>query len=866
MLKSEMENLNNQPGPSEYLTIGFKAILLKGYSQKYNEKRDYKTAKQPVTAKFTSPDYKGLSLSEIEEAQKQDFWIGWLIPEGLIVIDTENPNVITLLDAIARDLDCSIQKTTNGKQYMFWCNRKDIAGSSEHFCTGGFPVTPRVAGKNYVIMPPTNNRTWEHWTSPDKLSQLPELLFPYAPQNQQHIALCLAWTVGEAYREGSLAGWEDIDAAFMAYLVEWGFSIELLQQCFYLVFMDDYDPRRTEEVYNRAKNLKENGNKILGAGSFVKKINDLKLDKIKRFLNNLINIPEEGKDETDNGSRTSLAHELIRIAEQYYLFHDDMKEAFAWINNEAFNVKGTRFRQFLSHELYINNGKVAGTEAIKQALTVIEGKAIFEGDLIQLHNRIAAHEGAFYYDTGDGRVIKTSASGWVIDNCPPILFKRYNHQLLQVEPQGGGRLDKIFDFMNVTNDEDQLLLEVRIVSYFVPDIPHPLLYAQGGQGSGKTKAMSCAKKLIDPSKLNVSIPSYDKRELIQTLYHHYFCVFDNISEITDWMSDILSVAITGGGQSKRKLYSDEDDVIFSFKGCIAITAINMCILKSDLFDRAILIKFDSISSTQRKEDKELNKQFENEKPRLLGAIFDTLSKAMKIYPNIKIKYLPRMADFCRWGCAIAVALGYDAEDFLKAYYKNIHKQHEEIIHVNTLAQSILTFMKDKNEWSGFVGNFYEELKKLVTVSKDDRSFPSYPNKLRSHIERINNDLHEYGIIISIDNSHGEKGTPVKITKTIEGSGESSKNRSIKNEYQAEEHEDIGSNIHTDLQVITPQKNIDISLAEDHEDQSSIGEDDIGVCYACGGHEYWRSITGSRWICIRCHPPVNERSVAERKYA
>ncbi|MEN6373682.1 MAG: hypothetical protein ABFD75_02735 [Smithella sp.] len=667
----KMENLNNEPGPSEYLSFGFKAILLKGYNQKYNKKGDYKTAKQPVTTKFTSPDYKGLSLPEIEEAKKQGFWIGWLVPEGYIVIDSEKADVINILDNLARQLNCSIQKTNRGKQYTLRCDKKDIPGSSEQFCAGGIPVTYRVAGKNYVIMPPTNNRTWERWTSPDKLSQLPELLLPYDPKNQQHIALCLAWSVGEAYREGSLVGWEDIDAAFMAYLFERNFSINLIHQCFRLVFADAYDPKRTEEMYMRVKTLKENKKRILGSRSFVKKIKDLKLAKIKRFLSPLSNSTEESRTGADNGSHPSLAVALINIAKQYYLFHDYMKEAYAWINNETYLIKGTPFRQFITRELYKTTGKTVGTETIKQALNAIEGMAIFDGKLIELHNRMAAHKGAFYYDMGDGRVIKTTASGWVINNCPPILFKRYTHQLPQVEPQRGGKLDKIFNFMNVTNDQDQLLLEVSLVSFFVPHIPHPLLYSQGGQGSGKTGAMSCAKKLIDPSKLNVCIPPYDKKELIQTLYHQYFCVFDNVSDIPDWMSDILSIAITGGAQSKRKLYSDEEDVIFAFRRCAALTAINMCIQKSDLFDRAILIRFDSIHPYQRKEDAELNRQFENEKPRLLGAIFDTLSKAMKIYPEIKIKYLPRMADFCRWGCAIAVALGYDSEDFLNAYTSSL---------------------------------------------------------------------------------------------------------------------------------------------------------------------------------------------------
>ncbi|MEN6374585.1 MAG: hypothetical protein ABFD75_07380 [Smithella sp.] len=181
-------------------------------------------------------------------------------------------------------------------------------------------------------------------------------------------------------------------------------------------------------------------------------------------------------------------------------------------------------------------------------------------------------------------------------------------------------------------------------------------------------------------------------------------------------------------------------------------------------------------------------------------------------------------------------------------------------------------MKDKDEWSGLVGELYEELKKLVTVSKEDKTFPSYSNKLRSHLERINNNLMESGIKILIADSHGEKGTPVKITKinpsqnNYEATSKVKLSNDIGNkiENKTEDYEDKSSDVQTNLHVITTRNIKDNQLTEDHEDQIPIREDDIGVCYACGGNEYWRSITGSRWICARCHPPINERSVVARK--
>jgi len=753
-------------GSSEYIAMGFKAIRLKGYNIKANPQHDYKKAKQALDKGFTKPDFKGLSLSEVAEAEKQDFWIGWLVPEGFIVIDSEYPVVIAALDSIAHELNASVQKTNNGKQYIFRCNDKDISAASECFCAGGFPITYRVAGKNYVIQPPTNNRTWENWTLPDKLPVLPDMLLPHDPGDKEQIALCLAWCVGEEYRAGNLSGWEDIDAAFMGYLIERGFGEDFIHRCFRIVFMETYDPKRTDDMYARTKTLKENNKRLIGSGSFVKKVKDLNLSKIKRFLTSVgTNVNQPNEDSEAKASGKSTASDLIKIAEQYYLFHDDMQTAFAWINNETYNVNGTRFHQFIARELYTRKRKTAGTEAMNQALSAIEGKALFDGKMLELHNRVAAHEGAFYYDMGNGKAIKTEVNGWVVDAEPPILFRRYPHQAPQALPEKGGELRKIFDFMNVTDDKDQLLMEVTIVSFFVPGIPHPVIYAQGGHGTGKTKGIVYIKKLVDPSKLKSSILSNDKNQLIQTLSHHYFCLFDNISIIPDWTSDVMSMAVTGGAQSRRKLYSDEEDLILTFMRCVALTAINMCITRSDLLDRTILINFDQFQYGQRKEEAVLDGEFEKEKPRLLGAIFDTLSKAMRIYPDVKVENLPRMADFCRWGCAIAIALGYEKEDFLEAYGVNVHRQNQVVVNTNVLAQAVLIFMEDKAEWSGFMGELYKALKALVEDPKEDETFPKYPNKMRSHFERIAPNLKEYGIEVFIAKNHTEKGTSVTIINT-----------------------------------------------------------------------------------------------------
>ena len=174
----------------------------------------------------------------------------------------------------------------------------------------------------------------------------------------------------------------------------------------------------------------------------------------------------------------------------------------------------------------------------------------------------------------------------------------------QVVPQSGGNPYRIFEFLNV-NSENQLLVVACIISYFIPEIPHPIFHRHGPQGAGETCLFKIIKRICDPSSLEALITPRDLGQLIQVIAHNHVCLFDNVSDIPTWMSDILSQACTGGGFSKRQLYTDDDDVVYQVKRCIGINGINLLIKKPDLMDRSILVYLDRIDPSKRREESEL---------------------------------------------------------------------------------------------------------------------------------------------------------------------------------------------------------------------------------------------------------------------
>jgi hypothetical protein len=146
----------------EYITFGFKALRCKGFNPSYNSQKDYKTAKEAIDTGYTDSNFQGLSLPEVEAWEKTGGWVGWVVPRGYIAIDVEDPESISYLKSLfhSKGIIPPEHNTNKGKHFIFRTD-KHLPGSQKIFLKCGLEVTYRVGGKNYLILSPTNGRTWE---------------------------------------------------------------------------------------------------------------------------------------------------------------------------------------------------------------------------------------------------------------------------------------------------------------------------------------------------------------------------------------------------------------------------------------------------------------------------------------------------------------------------------------------------------------------------------------------------------------------------------------------------------------------------------------------------------------------------------
>ncbi len=425
------------------------------------------------------------------------------------------------------------------------------------------------------------------------------------------------------------------------------------------------------------------------------------------------------------------------------LFHDEQGEAYIAIevsgHREVWACKSKAVKQWLAHEYWKIEKKAAGSEAIKNVIGVLEGRATFEGTLHKLSVRSAFNQSDLWYDLTDEKwqAIKVDTHGWKVVSNPPVLFRRYSHAQPQVIPTAGGDVRLLLGYINIKDPKQQLLLMVYLISCFIPNFAHVILAVFGSQGSAKTTLAKFLRRIVDPSMIEVASMPEAPKELIQVLAHHAFLFFDNVSHISEVTSDILCKAVTGSGFPKRELYSDDEDIIYSFKRCIGINGINLVSTRPDLLERSLLIELDRIPDSERKQEKELTDKFDKDLPLILGGVFDALVKALQIHKTITLTNTPRMADFAVWGCAIAQALGYSNKDFLDAYQANIGKQTEVVLNDNIVATAVVSFMEDKEEWRGTASELLHQLTTHAAFQQIDTYEKYWPRASNSLMRRLN---------------------------------------------------------------------------------------------------------------------------------
>src|SRR5262245_63015562 len=114
------------------------------------------------------------------------------------------------------------------------------------------------------------------------------------------------------------------------------------------------------------------------------------------------------------------------------------------------------------------------------------------------------------------------------------------------------------------------------------------------------------------------------------------------------------------------------------------TGIEDIITRPDLADRAILLTLGAITERQRRPEHALWREFELARPHILGAVLDAAAHGLRRLPHVRLKRLPRMADFALWATACESAFR-PAGTLEAAYSNNRRAAIENIVDADPVA-------------------------------------------------------------------------------------------------------------------------------------------------------------------------------------
>ena len=470
------------------------------------------------------------------------------------------------------------------------------------------------------------------------------------------------------------------------------------------------------------------------------------------------------------------------------LWYDREKDPYITINKDGHHehhpLKSKFVRLWLSALSFKIDGRAPGSQVTQDALDVLAGLALSEGQEYNVFVRVAQHEDEIYVDLGNDswECIEIDTEGWRIISDPPVRFRRPKTQGPLPTPFRGGEWEYLRKLINcpendAPSDRNWILIVAWLIQAFWPKGPYAHLNFTGEQGTGKSMIQKMLKLLVDPSTTILRRPPRDERDLMIAAKNERIPSFDNLSGMPKHLSDAFCGLATGTALASRQLYTDNEEAILVARRPCLMNGIDSLTDRGDLQDRTIEIELPKIDRKNRKQEKIIMAEFEDIRPFILGLILDATSEGLRQEDKVSQNELLRMADFCQWVAACESKLPWKPGEFMTAYFGQAEDALKTLVESSSVAMAIYEMVlvlanatEEKDRC--FNGSATELLERLNIQQKIypehvPKGWPKTASQLGSILKRFAPALREKGVQVDWDRSSGER----KITLSLVGKGD-----------------------------------------------------------------------------------------------
>jgi len=423
---------------------------------------------------------------------------------------------------------------------------------------------------------------------------------------------------------------------------------------------------------------------------------------------------------------------------------------------ENWSLRSFAFERWLAGFCYQKAGATPSAQILEDIRRILDIKAYSEGSTYEPAIRVGRHHDRLYIDRCDDewRAIEITAQGWQVIQRPPIKFLRSVSARALPEPVCGDMIERLRQYINVSNEDDFWLIVFWLVAAFRPGFSFPILVINGSQGSGKSMLCKMLRRLVDPDVALVYSPPTNERDLVLAATNTWVISFDNVSEIDNDLADAVSRVSTGSGFRTRALHTNRDEAVFWVQRPTLVNGIPTLTEAADFGDRAIVINLISIPPDQRQTEADFWLQFENDHARILGALLDGCSRALRDIDKVQLHQPGRMADFEKWSIAAAPAFGLTGEKFQSAYRRNRAAIVDDTFEADIFAVAVKDYLAPRHpeRWEGAAAALQIELDEVTPERiRKSKTWPKTPAQVGNRMRRAKPLLEHKGF--TIDRRH-----------------------------------------------------------------------------------------------------------------
>ncbi|MEY4719621.1 MAG: hypothetical protein RL563_2239 [Pseudomonadota bacterium] len=470
----------------------------------------------------------------------------------------------------------------------------------------------------------------------------------------------------------------------------------------------------------------------------------------------------------------SALNEMVSIARDLCEFvHDADRHAIAIIpyddHREVWRVDSSGYEEWL-RAAYWRAKHIGVTDTvIKSALATLTAAAVNDGEEIEVHIRAAEGDAGYYIDLCDAswRAVSVTTSGWCILERSPVYFIRNQSMRPLPEPMRGGDVGMLWQHTNIPATS-RLLVLAWLLECFRPNTPFPVIELVGEQGSAKSTTQSVLRSLVDPNKVMLRGRPKTVEDVFVAAANNWLVSYENLSSLTAEQQDAFCTLATGGGFASRQLHTNGEEHVMETKRPVVLNGIAVVATRPDLIDRVIHVDMPTIASHARRDNADTADSWHRDCAQVFGAMLDIFSAALRILPTVKLTNKQRMADYERFGEAVARALGFEPGVFQLQYGECVRAGIDRALEGNTVAQVLDKCIQGRLlpwNWQGTASQLYDYLTSHSYAEGCDRTtWPRSAKGLTDQLRRIAPAFRAKGVEI-IHLGHSRKGAMWRITAT-----------------------------------------------------------------------------------------------------